>query len=247
MTHDRRTLAVAKVLLISGVIPVGTSTLISLLFRGEWHHPQEHLVIEAFGAVAALSVAGLVSFLRRYRRDEHHLLLVATALIWMGILDGLHAAASEGVSFVWIHSTAVFVGGLLFALVWIPAPSGELPSARALPQWVAAVALLFGLLSLAYPSFLPPMATDGEFTLTAELLNILGGVFFLLAAYCGSSCVTFRGEVLTSCFGPASAFFSARRAFFSRSQSCGMPHGGSGISFVWWVTSSSFVTPSSLC
>src|SRR5690606_35574406 len=103
------------------------------------------------------------------------------ALLSMGILDAFHAGTYAGPSFVWLHSCAQFIGGLLFIGIFLPTrlqPRGGL----AIPVTAAAVAIGLGSISIVRPDLVPEMQRDGDFTTAARALNLLGGLAFLTAA-----------------------------------------------------------------
>src|SRR5262249_27627068 len=138
-----------------------------------------HAVVEAVGASAGLTLAVLLLLLRRYRDDTHYL-WTACALTGMGTLDLFHAAVGPGVAFVWLRSIATLVGGTLFTLVWLPERARR--GARFLPAVVLCCATLTGVLSVAGEANLPLMVTINGFTLAARIMNVGGGLGFVLAA-----------------------------------------------------------------
>ncbi|MCA9246590.1 MAG: PAS domain S-box protein [Planctomycetales bacterium] len=151
-----------------------------------WDHHPVHAAVEMTGAIIAFFVAYVLIRLERRGVGTHFNLQITAALIGMGLLDGLHALTYAGQSFVWLHSTATFVGGVLFATVFLPS---RWFTAR--PLWLPwsafIVALLLGTVSMAWPEWTPNMivatpAQAGQFTLWAKLLNIVGGVCLLASA-----------------------------------------------------------------
>jgi len=169
------------VLILGGCLFPTLSHHLGLWQRFNWVHEPFHSAIEAFGALAAL-VAAVVLFHRGPVEEGTALFPVAMGLLGMGLLDGLHAIASPGQAFVFLHSTSGLVGGLGFAAVWLPAANrGPYRSRRAL--WlVVGGSALFGLCALLLPDALPPMVHTGSFTSSAVTINGLGGVLFLIAA-----------------------------------------------------------------
>jgi hypothetical protein len=171
-------------LLFAGVIlPLLGSVLAHwFLPQKHWPHTPLHAVVEGVGAFAGLTLAGLLLVLRRYKENTDHLLWVACALIGMAVLDGCHASVMPGVSFVWLRSLATLVGGLLFALIWLPRRASRARLAALLPAAVLVAATLLGGLVIIFPGALPPVSRDGAFTPTAIAVNVIGGLFFLLAS-----------------------------------------------------------------
>ncbi len=142
-----------------------------------------HSVMEATGGIIALVIS--VIFYLKYLR-----MLVLThfnwstgALLAMGIIDIFHASVMPGNLFVWLHSTAVFFGGLFFVSVWIPERRVRSGTYRAVPLLFIGFSLLFGGASILFEPQLPAMLdADGSFSHAANLLNIGGGVGFFIAA-----------------------------------------------------------------
>lgn len=153
----------------------------TLLAEWRWEHHPVHAAGEAVGTVIALSVAWLLISLERRGEGSSFNVQVSAALIGMGTLDGMHALVHAGNCFVWLHSTATFVGGLLFALVWLPRHWSVWHFAR-WPLFVLAASLVFGLLSLMLHDVLPSMVRDGAFSAAAKTLNVGGGVLLLFAS-----------------------------------------------------------------
>lgn len=146
-------------------------------------HLPLHAVLEAYGALVALFVTSLILLFHRDQRISEMPLAVPLGLTTMGLLDMFHAAVEPGEAFVWLHSLATFVGGLMFATVGTS--FGRRPASENLvPLAVSALAVIaVAVLSLGQAQWIPAMLTDGEFTLWARMLNLVGGGLFLFAAY----------------------------------------------------------------
>ncbi|MCG6158214.1 response regulator [Rubinisphaera margarita] len=140
-----------------------------------------HSLFEACGGLLAIAIAAILTVEQSGKEDNAHYPWMAAALAGMGILDLFHAAVDVGNTFVWLHSTATFVGGSLFALVWVRRLPAINPGPRAFPFVVVASTTIFGVLSCVSHSTIPAMVVDGDFTLFARLLNIGGGIGFLIA------------------------------------------------------------------
>ena len=139
-----------------------------------------HAAVEMSGAVVALMVAYVLLRLDAVGEGSSFNHILAAALTGMAVLDGLHALMPPGTVFVWLHSVATAVGGLLFALVWIR----NWP-ARLLRRWPVVALAVGGAVgggSLLWAEHLPAMLAQGQFTPAAFLLNLCGGVLLLAAA-----------------------------------------------------------------
>jgi diguanylate cyclase (GGDEF)-like protein len=78
-----------------------------------------------------------------------------------------------------LHSLATFLGGFVFAFLSLPQSQSSV-----IRQTVSLTLLTCGIgfFSLIYPDLAPTMVTEQGFTITANVLNLLGGVFLLIAA-----------------------------------------------------------------
>ena len=146
-----------------GIIAVSLGFHVACLVAGTtflsgWrceHHPV-HAAVEMAGSLIALWVAWMLLALDRRGAGTSFNVWIAGALIGMGLLDGLHALVHAGQAFVWLHSAATFVGGVLFALVWAP-PALERRVAAWWPWAVTALVFSGGVLSLGFPDSTPSM------------------------------------------------------------------------------------------
>lgn len=170
---------IGAILVVGLVLPLTGSVVLSGMGRsGYWEHPPFHSVVEALGGFIALLLAGLLAQRAHIRQAVGEEVWIAAALTAMGVLDIAHAAGPVGGPFVWYHSVATLLGGLLFSCVWLPVE----PRARWLPIAVAtaSVALVAG--PLLFDTGLPVMLREGRFTPTARALNTVGGIGFYAAS-----------------------------------------------------------------
>ena len=145
-----------------------------------WSHYAVHSSVEMLGAVIAIWCSWkLIDFERRAAGTNFNV-YIAGALAGMGLLDGFHALCHVGNNFVWLHSAATFVGGILFALVWLPRKTCE--PRHWWPLAVATAITILAVASLTIPGLVPQMVQNGIFTANAKFLNVVGGVFMLAAA-----------------------------------------------------------------
>jgi len=171
-------------LLIGLAVPVlGSLALSALLPEWRWDDVPFHATIEAAGGLIAFALAGVLLASRQGRTNREHHLWMSAGLVGMGILDVAHAAVAPGETFVWFHSTATMVGGVLMALVWLPSQISASLRARSalLPTGLAVLTLC--AFPLCFPRVVPAMIDQGAFTLAARGLNILGGLGFMAAAW----------------------------------------------------------------
>ncbi len=168
------------VLAIVGLLPLATGYF-DLLPSLIWEHHPFHAVVEGLGAFAAIMVAcALIMMRRQGDLSVAHSWLIY-GLIAMGMLDGFHAATHAGHLFVWLHSLATCVGGILFACVWLPERSHRDVNVTTMAAATFAFATAVAVISIVAPGTLPVMKDAEGFTFAAKALNIVGGLGFLAA------------------------------------------------------------------
>ncbi len=168
----------------SAVIPISISLIWHNFFsETRWIHEPFHALVEGAGSFAALLLSMFIVIMRDNRQLPAKYIWVATTLIGMGLLDGFHAAMRPGNTFVWLHSLATFLGGIIFALVTLPERIASLPWIRHIPYIIAVSSVVIGIASIVDTSWIPTMISADDFTLQAGLLNIIGGGGFILAWY----------------------------------------------------------------
>ena len=145
-----------------------------------WENAPFHSTVEALGAQVAIFMALIL--LQRVQGSSGKLFLLAMGFLGMGLLDGFHAAMWPGNGFVFLHSLAGLVGGLFFALAWLPDFGSRLSEKEWTPWAVAAGSMLCGLWALLLPGTLPEMVHNGEFASAAKNINILACALFLAGA-----------------------------------------------------------------
>ena len=186
MHHRSRIHWIAAGIAVSLLLPICGSLICKLwLDDFSFSHLPIHSLIESLGGLMAVAIAAILLAERTRRDDADYFVWMASALIGMGVLDLFHAAVLPGDSFVWLHSTATFVGGTLFAFVWLPSRTKGGRFAGSLPWVVLVATVVFGAICCGPWLGIPTMASSGgTFTALAKGLNIGGGLgFFVAGAY----------------------------------------------------------------
>jgi len=168
---------------LSLVLPM-LATLFLHRMAGEarWVHEPIHSSLETAGGLVALAVAAVLLWRRHYRGHAAHLQWVVTALVCMGLLDVAHAWIHVSPGFFWSRALPTLLGGLLIALVWLPASWTRSRAAQHLPLVVGVVTLVLCTALVAWPHVWPhAFSADGRYTLWARLINMVGGLGFLTA------------------------------------------------------------------
>jgi len=148
--------------------------------QSRWINFQLHSVMEALGGLAAVVLA-FVLLQRKQEPGGGKFELLAMGFLGMGLLEEFHAVAPPGHGIVLLRSLASLIGGIGFALVWLPDAERSRIWARWMPGAIAVGSFAVGLWTLA-SSELPLMMRDGEFTATAIAPKSLACMLFIAGA-----------------------------------------------------------------
>ncbi len=148
--------------------------------QSRWMNFQLHSVMEALGGLAAVGLA-FVLLQRKQEPGGGKFELLAMGFLGMGLLEEFHAVAPLGHGIVLLRSLASLVGGIGFALVWLPDAEQPRIWTRWMPGVIAVGSFAVGLWTLASPE-LPHMIRDGEFTATAIAPKSLACMLFIAGA-----------------------------------------------------------------
>jgi len=169
--------------MLSTAIPVTIGIVAATLFPGfTWSHYPFHSTVESIGALSAITIAILMLIMLNSNHLDRRFIVIAIAMIGMGLLDGFHSILHVNNSFVWLHSVATLVGGILFSLVWLSMRWLHMRLQKHLIYIVTGLSLSIGILSVAFPDYWPVMVENGSFTLAARIPNLIGGIGFLAGA-----------------------------------------------------------------
>ena len=144
---------------LSLALPLLGSAISAVFFsESRFSHLPIHSLVEATGGLMAIAIAGILVVERPRKASADHYPWMASALAGMGVLDLFHAAVEPGNNFVWLHSTATFAGGFLFAFVWLGVRGLRGRMADRLPWVVLFVTVTFGVTSCIISDWIPTMA-----------------------------------------------------------------------------------------
>lgn len=183
ITKKKIKINILLIILLTVAIPIILGQFLNTYFPIRLPNIPIHSVIEAVGGVIAIVISMI--FYVKYNKNHvvTHFNYATTALLTMGIIDIFHASFIPGNMFVWLHTTAVLFGGIFFMSVWFKKILVSKKVYRAIPVLFIFFALLFSLLSIYFSDSLPAMLNpDKSFTISANILNILGGIGFFAAS-----------------------------------------------------------------
>ena len=142
-----------------------------------------HSVLESAGGVIAIVISMIFYVKYIKNRVMTHFNYSTTALLAMGIIDMFHASVMPGDMFVWLHSSAVFFGGIFFMGVWLKEIRVSKKIYTVIPIVFIIFAFVFSLVSIYFSDLIPAMLNDDKsFSTTANILNIIGGIGFFIAS-----------------------------------------------------------------
>jgi PAS domain S-box-containing protein len=150
-------------------------------FLPPWHWEQIplHVSLQTIGVFMTLTIAVLMVTLNKLKIGEPYQLWIGCALLCLGSLEGLQAMMFEVERFIWLQSLSIAIGGVLFALVWLPKHIIR----RVCETHHVFVAVILTSVSAGILSLAIPLPTEAGWTWTANLLNMIGGLGFFLAAW----------------------------------------------------------------
>lgn len=165
------------------VFPIVAGILINSIYSKKIVNLLLHSGLEVAGGVIAI-VISMIFFIKYSKKlTLTHFNYTTIALLVMGIIDIFHGVVSPGKLFVWLHSTAVFFGGLFFMSIWLEDKKVSQKTYTLIPIVAISFAVIFSLVSILFPNIVPAMLNeDKTFSSVANWLNILGGIGFFVAS-----------------------------------------------------------------
>lgn len=141
-----------------------------------------HTTVEVGGVILSLLTAFWIYKLDLINKGPSFAKRIALALVVMAIFDFFHAVSDEGNNFVWFHTLATYLGGMLFMSVWLPVKVGKNKYGNKF-IFTAFLAVLFGVFCLFFQNEVPTMLKNGSFTPVANAINVVGGIFLLVSGF----------------------------------------------------------------
>jgi PAS domain S-box-containing protein len=178
---EQRSLVVFMSVFTTGIIPI-LASIAGHRFFGDIQYIQNplHEAVEIFGGSIAFVVAILLILRAAHGLSGGYLLWISMGLIVMGLLDAIHGIYGIQIH-AWQRHLATFLGGLLFSLAWFSVPKIVLKNLTAFLVILGFLTLLLGL--FAGTSIFPAAyRQDGSFLWPVKMLNLLGGLGFVLSS-----------------------------------------------------------------
>ena len=186
MIRKKYVITRSKLIELAVLATIIASFSLMLIFQ-QWRleHAFLHGVFEWMSISCALLIVLLIGAKQSdFRIGAADALCISAALVTTAMLTIFQLVSHPVNNFIWLHSFAILTGGSLFAAVWMPEAFSHFitKAFRNVPMFMALVTIIFALWSSNYPELLPVMIHEGQFTLNANLMNILGSLGYLGAA-----------------------------------------------------------------
>jgi len=169
-------------LFILGIITHFSLIYIENLWLPSWIWSNEllHTAIEISGCIISIFSAIFLYFLYKSKAINFSGIIISASLISMGILDGYHAITPPGNTFVFLHSTATFMGGIFLSLLIFKKQLKPYP--LELIFSAVAISFLVCIYVFIFKENVPNMLIETKFTDIAVLLNVGRGILFFIGA-----------------------------------------------------------------
>ena len=173
---------VSLILFFALLLPIVGGELLQVYLPYKFIDLAMHSLFESIGGFIAISLSAFLYYRsiatpQLYRKY----IWVIMALSTMGTFDLFHAALSPGNNFVWFHSIAAFSGGFFFSLIWLSRIQ-KLFISKFFVQVTILITLSICLYSIISPQNIPIMLSqDGTFSPAAKILNLGGGILFIIS------------------------------------------------------------------
>jgi len=180
--HNKVMSHISFILVFALLLPVIAGEALNAFFPYKLVDFPLHSLFESIGGFIALSISAFLYY-RSINTPELYkkYIWIIIGLSTMGIFDIFHAVLEPGNNFVWLHSLAAFSGGVFFSMIWLSRLSSFTP-AKGLISFFIISSLVIAVYSLIYEQSIPMMLNkDGSFSVTANILNLGGGLFFIIA------------------------------------------------------------------
>lgn len=172
-----------KIIFFSSVLLFFVTTLAIEYLAPNWKLEQQHLyfVIDALGGCVALLLSLVLFLLRPFREDGAYLPIPALSFMAMGMSEILGFFTPNYQITTWLDAQAMLIASLFMLQLWLPNQSLSIFAKRKTFLFSIVFVTISGTLTLAFGSRLPVAVFDFHFSPYIDSLNLMSGVFFLLA------------------------------------------------------------------
>jgi diguanylate cyclase (GGDEF)-like protein/PAS domain S-box-containing protein len=176
-------LIVIGVAILTILFPVLAGFLVNKFFSYKIVNIPLHSALEVSGGVIATVISFIFYVKYATSKKINYFNYMTFSMLVMGIVDIFHGIMMPGELFVWLHSTAVFLGGVLSVGVWLRESEISPGRYKQILIGMFSFAVFFSILSIKYSIYLPTMLNqDGSFTTISNFMNVIGGIGFFIAS-----------------------------------------------------------------
>ncbi|MDD5203108.1 MAG: GGDEF domain-containing protein, partial [Sulfurimonas sp.] len=153
MQIERSKRKLIKMAFYAIIVPLIVGLLLRFVFPTIYINIPLHAVLESVGATIAFIIS--IVFYIKYARYGHinRFNIAAFGLLSMGIIDMFHAVVMPSELFVFLHSSAVFFGGLFLGAVWVKEFQISRENYRYIPLSVLVFSFGFALFFIAFSDY----------------------------------------------------------------------------------------------
>ena len=169
-------------LLTSALVPIILAIIFNLYFQSfRWPNIGLYSLIETVSSLFAILLAVLMVIMSTSDQLNKQFLWVASSLLLMGMLSLFHTISLQTQSLIWLHTLVTLLGGLAFAMMPLLKYLPKQVNSSLFPYVMTIIAIITGVVTVLFTQWPPLMIVQGSFTDTAQLLNAIGGIGFLVA------------------------------------------------------------------
>lgn len=171
------------VIFLTIVFPIILGKMLTNFITTEYINIPLHSALEVAGGVIAIIISIIFYIKFSKKQIMTHFSYSTIALLSMGVIDIFHGMVMTGEIFVWLHSCAVFFGGVLFTTIWLRNKKISINTYKRIPFYTILFSFSLSLFSIIFPEFIPTMLNeDKTFSTFANILNTIGGIGFFIAS-----------------------------------------------------------------
>lgn len=167
---------IAVISMLLGLIPL------MFFIHIKWDNELFHVLLEGGGSLISFVISLFISsHIIKKRMGENYIWAVVCFIV-MGILDLAHSQVPPGQAFVWLHSCATLFGGVFASLILFPASISKKIFNKYFFLLIILISIVFSVGSMVFPELTLDMLDNRKnFTLSAKILNLIGGAGFIIA------------------------------------------------------------------
>ena len=177
----------------SVILPVIGGIIVSDVFNNQIvENYILHSAIEIVGCAIAIIIFVILQINNKLAKlfTKNEVFFISLSFAAMGVFNVFHITSPLGNNFIFFHSLSILFGGLFFAFITIFKNNTKFDNRYIFG--FAAILIFYCIACLIFPEYVPMMKNDGSFTILAGLLNVIGGLGFVIG------CISFISRFTSS-------------------------------------------------